>query len=66
MKPSCGHEQTGQIVSKPTKQSQRCTDLEVSMMRELHEQHGLGYKRIAAKMELPVATVQSICTYRRR
>lgn len=42
------------------------TDHEVEMVRELHEVVGFGYRRIAEKMEMPRATVQCICTYRRR
>lgn len=42
------------------------SDHEVELVRRLHEVHGLGYKKIAMKLEMPVATVQSICTYRRR
>jgi hypothetical protein len=43
----------------------RLTDLEVEAMRSMHEA-GWGYKRLAAKFEVPVATVQGICTMRRR
>jgi len=42
------------------------TDHEVELMRTLHEHHKLGYKTLAKKFDVSVATVQHICRYRRR
>jgi DNA-binding transcriptional regulator YiaG len=44
----------------------KLTDHEVDLMRELREQDGLSYAQLAAKFEVPIPTVQNICTYRRR
>ena len=45
--------------------NQKYSDAEIELVRKLYGP-GMGYKRLAKKMEMPVATVQSICTYRRR
>lgn len=44
----------------------RLLDSDVSLLRELHERHGLGYGLLARKFGVPRSTVQGICTYRRR
>lgn len=41
-------------------------DKDVELLRVLHEQHGLGYKPLAAKFEISVRQVRDICHYRRR
>lgn len=41
-------------------------DSEVQIVRELHEEHGLGYGTIAEKMELPKSTVRNWCKDYRR
>jgi uncharacterized iron-regulated protein len=43
----------------------RYTDHEVELLRQLHEQ-GLGYRRLSAKMEMPIRTIRDILAYRRR
>lgn len=42
------------------------TDQDVELMRELHEQHQLGYKRLALKFECSKETARDVCTYRTR
>lgn len=44
----------------------RVPDADVSMIRELHEKHGLGYKTLAKKFEVPVRTIKNWCTYLNR
>lgn len=44
----------------------KLTDREVEMIHQLHEQHGLGYRRIAAKFECSWYTVRDIVTRGRR
>lgn len=48
----------------------KLSDQEVDLIRALHEDLGLGYKRIAMVMSwfdnVSVQTVASICQYRRR
>jgi hypothetical protein len=41
------------------------TDRTVEIVRRLREQ-GLGYRRLSAKMEMPIRTVRSILDYSRR
>jgi len=41
------------------------SDREVELIRQLHDE-GLGYQRIAHKMEMPKGTVQDICSGRTR
>ena len=43
----------------------RLSDHEVELMRRLHEQ-GIGYRNLAKIFDVHRATVQFICTYRRR
>lgn len=43
----------------------RYTDGEVSMVLTLREE-GLGYKKIAKKMDMPVRTVRCICNFESR
>lgn len=42
------------------------TDHEVDLMRELREKDRMSYAWLAAKFEVPKATVQKICQYQRR
>lgn len=44
----------------------RVPDADVAMIRELHEKHGLGYKTLAKKFEVPVRTIANWCTYLNR
>lgn len=48
------------------KTADKLTDHEVELMRNLHEYHGFGYKRLAVKFDIPRRTVRDICNYRRR
>lgn len=41
------------------------SDETVELARQLHDS-GLGYKRIARKLEVPVSTVRDWCKYRVR
>jgi hypothetical protein len=41
------------------------TDREVELVRKLHEE-GLGYRRLSAKMDMPIRTIRSILDYSRR
>lgn len=43
----------------------RYTDAEVAMVLDLRDE-GMGYKRIAKVMDMPVRTVRGICTGARR
>ena len=42
------------------------TDRDVELARQLHEQDGFGYKRIAKIMEAPVRTVRDWLKYKSR
>lgn len=42
------------------------TDHEVDLMRELREKDSMSYALLAEKFEVPIPTVQKICTYQRR
>lgn len=44
----------------------KLSDAEVDLMRELHEDYGFGYRRLAAKFECGVTTVRHIVTYAKR
>jgi DNA invertase Pin-like site-specific DNA recombinase len=44
----------------------RLSDATVDLLREMHEDQGLGYRRIAKAMQLSVGTVRKICGYQRR
>lgn len=44
----------------------RLTDEEVELMRVLREEHGWGWRRLAAKFEVSTQTVRRICRYERR
>ncbi len=39
---------------------------DVKLMRQLHEDHDIGYGTIAKKFECGVSTARDICTYRTR
>lgn len=39
-----------------------CSDHEVELIRRMHE-CGWGYKKLAAKFEMPVSTIRDICKY---
>lgn len=41
------------------------SDSEIDLVLELRDE-GLGYKRIAKKLEMPIRTVRDICNGRRR
>ena len=47
---------------------QRCkhTDALIDKIRELHEEQGLGYRKIAVMLEISRHTVRDICRYRMR
>lgn len=62
-------------MQKTTRNGKRCgqthgraqvTDRDVELARQLHEQDGWGYKRIAKKLEVPVRTVRDWLAYRFR
>lgn len=42
------------------------SDRDVALMRDLHENHGWGYKRLSAKFECGRTTVRKICKYQMR
>lgn len=44
----------------------RLSDAQVDRIRELHEDEGLGYKRIAKLLGISRNTVHGICVYKRR
>lgn len=42
------------------------TDEDIDRIRELHEQHGWGYRRLAVKFDISRSHVRYICLYRMR
>lgn len=42
------------------------TDHEIEVMRDLHENHGIGYRRLSRIFDVPRSQVQRICRYRVR
>ena len=52
--------------TKPEPPTAQLSDREVALVRELHELHGWGYRRIAKKMGISRWTVRDYCKYRRR
>lgn len=44
----------------------KLTDHDIDLIRELHEEHGLGYRTLARKFETSKSTIRDICKYRRR
>ena len=52
--------------TKPEPSTEQLSDREVALVRELHERHGWGYRRIAKKMGISRWTVRDYCKYRRR
>jgi hypothetical protein len=42
------------------------SDSQVDLMREMHEELGIGYRRLAAKFSVSKRTVRDICAYKRR
>jgi len=42
------------------------TDHDVELMRQMHEEEGIGYKRLAKMFDTSVAQVRNICLYRQR
>ena len=41
-------------------------DIVVNRIRDMHENEGLGYRKIARMLNIPRSTVQKICNYTRR
>lgn len=41
----------------------KLTDRDIDLIRELHEEHGMGYKTIARKFETCHMTIAKICRY---
>lgn len=44
----------------------KLTDHEVELLRQLHREKAMGYKKLAAKFECSVALAAKICQGRRR
>jgi DNA invertase Pin-like site-specific DNA recombinase len=44
----------------------RLTDDDVERMRDLHENHGIGYRRLARLFQCSKAQVRRICNYHQR
>ena len=44
----------------------KLTDNDVEVIRELHDEGGIGYKQIAEKFEVSKSCIAAICTYRTR
>ena len=38
----------------------------IDAIRDMHEDEGIGYRKLAEIFSLPRATIQKICTYERR
>jgi DNA invertase Pin-like site-specific DNA recombinase len=49
-----------------THHNARIPDAVVARIRDLHEAHGYGYRRLAKMFNLNRSTVQKICNYERR
>lgn len=49
-----------------THHNARLSDATVDRIREMHEDEGLGYKKIAKELGLSRHTVRDICRYTRR
>lgn len=64
-KPLIGVNEQGRRVGESHKDA-RLSDHEIEVLREMHEVHGFGYRRLARIFELAVATVRDICKYRTR
>lgn len=47
-------------------QHAQLTDHDVELMRQLREQEGIGYKRLAVMFDSHVRTVRDIVNYKRR
>jgi len=41
----------------------KLTDHDVELIRELHEEHGLGYRTLAKKFEVSRSLIRHICKY---
>lgn len=44
----------------------RFTNHEIEVMREMHEHHGFGYRRLAKIFECDRGYVRDVCLYKRR
>lgn len=44
----------------------KATDAEIDLIRELHEEHGWGYRKLSMKFKLSKRTIRDICSYRKR
>jgi len=44
----------------------KLADHDVALIRELHEDHGMGYRALARKFEVSKRTIRDICSYRTR
>lgn len=49
-----------------THSNAKLSDKEVDAIRDLHEEEGWGYKRLAKRFKSSVRTIRSICAYERR
>lgn len=47
-------------------QNARYTDADVDLIREMHEDRGVGCSAISAELGIPLRTVRCICSYERR
>lgn len=47
-------------------QRAKLTNLEVDRLLELHEEHGIGYKRLANIFAIGIRTARDICAYTKR
>jgi len=44
----------------------KLSNQDVVLMRELHDEHGVGYRKLAAKFECGISTARDIATHRTR
>lgn len=44
----------------------RYSDHEIEVMRDMHEQHGFGYRRLAVIFECSRSYVRNVCKFKRR
>lgn len=54
--------ESGQRIGE-THHRAKLTDRDIDLMRELHEEHGIGYTKLAEKFECSKSEARYICRY---
>lgn len=50
----------------PSHHKAKLSTAQVDQMRELHEEQGVSYRKLAERFKVAKETVAAVCTYRRR